>query len=85
MEKEIPESVTAPITRGQVLAKLIIKGKGVPSRAVNLVAPVDVPAKSLTRFYQVGFLVVLGLLVLAVWRIRALKRKRRDTKTLYWE
>ncbi len=76
IEREIPKSVTAPIARGQVLGKLVVKGEGVPSKAVNLVAPVDVPAKSLMRFYQVGFLVVLGLLVLAVWRIRALKRKR---------
>jgi D-alanyl-D-alanine carboxypeptidase (penicillin-binding protein 5/6) len=76
MEREIPESVSAPITRGQVLAKLIIKDKGVPPRAVNLVAPVDVPAKSYTRFYQLGLLVVIGLLALAIWRIRNLKRRR---------
>ncbi|MFQ5904111.1 MAG: D-alanyl-D-alanine carboxypeptidase family protein, partial [Candidatus Binatia bacterium] len=66
MEKEIPRSVTAPILKGQILGKLIVKGEGIPRKGINLVATVEVPAKSMARFYQWGLLVVMGLLGLAV-------------------
>jgi D-alanyl-D-alanine carboxypeptidase (penicillin-binding protein 5/6) len=75
MEKEIPRFVTAPIVRGQVLGKLVVKGEDFPREEINLIATVDVPAKSMTRFYQLGLLIVIGLLGLAVWRIRSLKKR----------
>jgi D-alanyl-D-alanine carboxypeptidase (penicillin-binding protein 5/6) len=77
MEKGIPKFVTAPIVKGQVLGTLVVRGEGVPKKEVNLVATADVPAKSFTRFYQLGLLFVMGLLGLAVWRIRTLKKRRR--------
>jgi len=76
MERQIPQFVTAPIVKGQVLGRLIVEMEGVPRKDVNLVASFDVPAKSYTRFYQLGLLVVTGLLALAIWRIRNLKRRR---------
>nr|NIM98046.1 hypothetical protein [candidate division Zixibacteria bacterium] len=76
MESQIPQFVSAPIVKGQVLGKLMVEMEGVPRKEVNLVASFDVPAKSYTRFYQLGLLVVLGLLALAIWRIRNLKRRR---------
>ncbi len=69
--------MTAPIVKGQALGRLIVEMEGVPKKDVNLVASFDVPAKSYTRFYQVSLLVVIGLLGLAIWRIRSLKRRRR--------
>jgi len=76
VKKEIPQFVTAPIVKGQTLGRLIAEEDGLPRREVNLVAVADVPAKSFTRFYQMGFLIVMGLLTLAVWRIRALKKRQ---------
>jgi len=76
MERQIPRFVTAPIVKGQVLGRLIVEMEGVPRKDVNLVASLDVPAKSYTRFYQLGLLVVIGLLALAIWRIRNLKKRR---------
>jgi D-alanyl-D-alanine carboxypeptidase (penicillin-binding protein 5/6) len=76
MERQIPQFVTAPIVKGQALGKLIVEMEGVPLKEVDLLASFDVPAKSYTRFYQVGLLVVIGLLALAIWRIRNLKRRR---------
>jgi D-alanyl-D-alanine carboxypeptidase (penicillin-binding protein 5/6) len=76
MKRRIPQFVTAPIVKGRVLGKLIVEMEGVPRKEVNLVASFDVPAKSYTRFYQLGLLVVIGLLALAIWRIRNLKRRR---------
>lgn len=77
IKREIPQFVTAPIMKGQVLGKLVVKGEGIPRKEINLVATVDVPAKSMTKFYQLGLVVVMGLLGLAVWRIRTLKKRRR--------
>lgn len=77
MEKEIPRFVTAPIMKGQVLGRLIVKGEGFSREEINLIANAEVPAKSMTRFYQWGLLVLMGLLGLAVWRIRTLKKRRR--------
>jgi len=76
IKSQIPRFVTAPIVKGQVLGKLIVEMEGVARKEVNLVASFDVPAKSYTRFYQLGLLVVIGLLALAIWRIRNLKRRR---------
>jgi len=76
MERQIPQFVTAPIVKGQVLGKLIVEMEGVPRKEVNLVASLDVSTKSYTRFYQLGLLVVIGLLALAIWRIRNLKKRR---------
>lgn len=75
VEKEIPRFVTAPIVKGQVLGKLVVKGEGIPRKGINLVATVQVPPKSMIRFYQWGLLVLMGLLGLAVWRIRTLKKR----------
>jgi D-alanyl-D-alanine carboxypeptidase (penicillin-binding protein 5/6) len=77
INKEIPQFVTAPIVKGQVLGRLIIKGEDVPRKEINLVGTANVPAKSMTKFYQLGLLFVIGLLGLAVWRIRTLKKRRR--------
>jgi len=76
IEQEIPQFITAPIMKGQVLGKLIVTGEELPKKEVNLVATADVTAKSYAKFYQLGLLVVMGLLALAVWRIRNLKRGR---------
>lgn len=76
VEKEIPQFVTAPIIKGQTLGRLFAEGDSPPKKEVNLVAVADVPAKSPIRFYRVGFFVVIGLLTLAVLRIRALKKRQ---------
>ncbi|MFX0197788.1 MAG: D-alanyl-D-alanine carboxypeptidase family protein [Candidatus Hodarchaeota archaeon] len=77
IKMEIPQFVTAPIMKGQPLGRLIVEQEGIPRKEINLVATADVPTKSYVRFYQLGLLIVIGLLVLAVWRIRALKKRRR--------
>ncbi len=66
----------APTVKGQVLGKLIVEMEGIPRKDVNLVASFDVPAKSYFKFFQLGLLVAIGLLALAIWRIRNLKRRR---------
>ena len=38
-----PEPVTAPVTRGDVLGKLVLSGQGVPTTEVPLLAGADVP------------------------------------------
>ena len=76
LRQEIPSSVDPPISQGSVLGKLILEGEGFPRREINLLASQDVKVKSYALYYTSGLGVFAGLVVLAFWRRRGLRKRR---------
>jgi len=80
LKKEIPSAVNPPITRGKVLGKLVLEGRGFSREVVDLVAGQDVLPKSYTTYYVIGSCAVVGLLVFFYWRRRLPRKKRKKRR-----
>jgi D-alanyl-D-alanine carboxypeptidase (penicillin-binding protein 5/6) len=80
LRKEIPSSVTPPITRGKILGKLVLEGEGFSRKEVDLVASQDVLPKSYTMYYVLGSAAMVGLLAFFYWRRRVPRKKRKKRR-----
>ncbi len=79
---ELPNVVTAPIQKNQVLAKVLIQNEGKVLRQVNLIAPVEVQKSLLPPWpviVGIGFGVLLVLLI-GFWWIRIRRTKPRPLR-----
>jgi D-alanyl-D-alanine carboxypeptidase (penicillin-binding protein 5/6) len=79
---ELPNVVTAPIQKNQIIAKALIQNEGKVVRQVNLIAPLEVQKSYLPPWpviVAVGFGVLLVLLI-GFWRIRMRKTKPRSLR-----
>jgi len=79
---ELPNVVTAPIQKNQIIAKALIQNEGKVVRQVNLIAPVEVQKSYLPPWpviVAVGFGVLLVLLI-GFWRIRMRRTKPRPLR-----
>ena len=76
LRKEIPSSVNPPIGRGNILGKLVLEGEGFSRKEIDLVASQEVRLKSYTKYYIIGFAVVVGLLGFVFWKRRVPRKKR---------
>jgi len=76
LRKEIPSSANPPISKGDVLGKLVLEGEGFPRKEIDLLATHDVGFKAYTAYYVLGFAALGCLLILVYWR-RRIPRKRR--------
>ncbi len=77
LKKEIPDSIDLPISRGEVIGKLVLEGEGFSKKEVDLVATRDVQVKSYRAYYAIGFTAIVGLLVFGLWRRRSLSRRKK--------
>ncbi len=75
--KEIPSSANPPISKGDVLGKLVLERKGFPRKEIDLVAIQDVRFKSYKTYYIIGFAALGCLIVFAYWRRRIPRKKRK--------
>ena len=80
LRKEIPSSTNPPISKGDVLGRLVLEGEGFPRKVVDLVATQDVGFKSYETYYIIGFAAVGCLLVYVFWRRRNPRKKRKRRK-----
>jgi len=79
---ELPNVVTAPIQKNQIIAKALIQNEGKVLRQVNLIAPLEVQKSYLPPWpviVAIGFGVFLVLLI-GFWRIRMRKTKPRPLR-----
>ncbi len=79
---ELPQVVTAPIQKNQIIAKALIQNEGKVLREVNLVAPVDV-GKSLLPPWPVILAIVFGILLVLLigfWQVRMRRMKPRPLR-----
>ena len=76
LREEIPSSVNPPISRGNVLGKLILEGEGFPRKEINLIANQEVRVRSYAVYYLIGLAVVAGLLIFVLWKRRVLRKRR---------
>lgn len=76
LRKEIPSSANPPISKGDVLGKLVLEGEGFPRKEIDLLATHDVRFKTYTAYYILGFAALGCLLAFVYWR-RRFPRKRR--------
>jgi D-alanyl-D-alanine carboxypeptidase (penicillin-binding protein 5/6) len=75
---QFPEFVTAPIQKGQVVAKVLIQNEGKPVKEINLLASADVE-KSLIPPWPILLGIGCGvaiIIVLGVWWFRRPKPKK---------
>jgi len=79
IEEQVSSPVVAPIKKGEVLGKVLVKMKDETLREVNLLAKNEVP-KGWQTYWQVGIalLVILGLAVL----VQQITKSRRIRKGL---
>ncbi len=80
LRKEIPSSANPPISKGDVLGRLVLEGEGFPRKEVALVATQDVGFKSYITYYIIGFAAVGCLLGYVFWRRRTPRKKRKRRK-----
>lgn len=79
---ELPNVITAPIQKNQIIGKALIQNEGKVVRQVNLIAPVEVQKSYLPPWpviVAIGFGVLLVLLI-GLWRIRMRKTKPRPLR-----
>lgn len=76
LRKEIPSSANPPISKGDVLGKLVLEGEGFPRKEIDLLATHDVRLKTYTAYYILGCAALGCVLIFAYWR-RRFPRKRR--------
>lgn len=73
---QLPPSVTAPIHKGDTLAKLVVQNEGKPVREIGLLAASDVE-KSLIPPLPILLAALGGLLLFVLAGLFVLRRKRR--------
>ena len=79
---ELPNVVSAPIQKNQIIAKALIQNEGKVLREVNLISPVEVQKSFLPPWpvtVAIGFGVLLVLLI-GFWWIRMRKTKQRPLR-----
>ncbi len=76
LRKEIPPSVNAPISRGNILGKLVLEGEGFPTRKIDLMASQDAQVRSYAAYYLIGMAVVAGLIGFVFWKYQPLRKRR---------
>jgi len=76
LRKEIPPSVNAPISRGNILGNLVLEGEGFPTRKIDLIASQNVQVRTYAVYYLTGLAVAVGFFVLLFWRHQTLRRRR---------
>ena len=79
---ELPNVVTAPIQKNQIIAKAVIQNEGKVLKQVNLVAPIEVQKSYFPPWrviVAIGFGVLLVLLI-GLWRIRIRKTRPRPLR-----
>jgi D-alanyl-D-alanine carboxypeptidase (penicillin-binding protein 5/6) len=79
---ELPNVVTAPIEKNQIIAKALIQNEGKVLRQVNLISPVEVQKSFLPPWpvmVAIGFGTLLVLLI-AFWRIRMRRTRPRPLR-----
>jgi D-alanyl-D-alanine carboxypeptidase (penicillin-binding protein 5/6) len=79
---ELPDVVTAPIQKNQIIAKALIQNEGKVLREVNLIAPIEVE-KSLLPPWPVIVAIGLGVLlvvVIGLWRVRIRRTRPRPLR-----
>ena len=79
---ELPNVITAPIQKNQIIAKVLIQNEGKVLRQVNLLSPVEVEKSLLPPWpvtVAIGFGVLL-ILVIGFWWIRIRKPKARPLR-----
>jgi len=80
LRKEFPSSANPPISKGDVLGRLVLEGEGFPRKEVDLVATQDVGFKSYATYYIIGFAAAGCLLVFVFWKRRTPRKKRKRRK-----
>jgi len=80
LRKEIPSSVNPPISKGDILGKLVLEGEGFSRKEVDLVARQDVLPRSYVKYYVIGSCAVAGFLVFFYWRRRVPRKKRKKRR-----
>ena len=79
---ELPNVVTAPIQKNQIIAKVLIQNEGKVLREVNLISPVEIQKSFLPPWpvtLAIGFGVLLVLLI-GFWWVRIRRRKPRPLR-----
>ena len=80
LKKEIPSSVNPPISKGDILGKLVLEGEGFSREEVDLVANQDVLLKSHTKYYVLGSAAMVSLLAFFYWKRRVLGKKSKKRR-----
>lgn len=76
LRKEIPSSVTPPVTKGAVLGKLFLEAEGLPTKQIDLIASRDAQARSYALYSLITLTAVLGLIGYLFWKRRRLREGR---------
>jgi D-alanyl-D-alanine carboxypeptidase (penicillin-binding protein 5/6) len=79
---ELPNVVTAPIQKNQIIGKALIQNEGKVLRQVNLVAPLEVQKSYLPPWpviVAIGFGVLLVFLI-GLWRVRIRRTRPRPLR-----
>jgi D-alanyl-D-alanine carboxypeptidase len=79
---ELPNVVTAPIQKNQIIGKVLIQNEGKVLRQVNLLSPVEVEKSFLPPWpvtIAIGF-GILFILLIGFWWIRIRKTKPRPLR-----
>ena len=80
LRKEIPPSANPPISKGDILGKLVLEGEGFSREEIDLVASQDVLPKSYTKYYVLGSAAMVSLLVFFYWRRRVPRKKPKKRR-----
>lgn len=80
LRKAIPSAVNSPISKGDILGKLVLEGQGFSRDEVDLVASQDVLPKSYTKYYVIFSCVIVGFMVFVYWRRRLPRKKRKKRR-----
>jgi D-alanyl-D-alanine carboxypeptidase len=79
---ELPNVVTAPIQKDQIIGKALVQNEGKVVRQVNLIAPIEVQKSYLPPWpviVAIGFGVLLVLLI-GLWRMRIRRTRPRPLR-----